>query len=224
MLAVAPDFVQLFRDLVRRVTKLEQRSAWANSGMSPTAPGEVTVDGSLVVGSGEAKSGNFAAGATGWHLGSDGNVEVNDITLRGGIIGNEALTNPVIPNSVWKGTTANFGLAVAWTALVSESLTIPAGVTSVQVLGFVRLVAANSTASKDYLYSNLDIGGLSSGGFSTPVAPGDYGTSFCSFARTMTGLTPGDTVTLTALGSTGSAAWASGPNVCQISASVTWYR
>ena len=154
-----------------------------------------------------------------------GNVAITGtLSLPAGIIDNEALANPIVPQSVWKGTTSNFGLAVAWSTLVTQVLTVPSGVNAVQVVGFVRLVAANSTASKDYLYSDFDIGGQSCGGFSTPVESGEYGTSFCAFARTMTGLTPGGTVALTASGSTGSASWASGPNVCQIAASVTWYR
>lgn len=197
--------------IAERVRKLENRSPFFGTGMHANGSGGIDSD-------------NFVTGTSGYSFKSDGNAEFNDLTLRGGIIGNDALTNPVIPQSVWKGTTSNFGLAVAWSTLVTQNLTVPSGVTSVQIIGFVRLVATNTTASKDYLYSDFDIAGQSSGGFATPVEAGDPGTSFCSFARTLTGLTPGSTVTLTASGSTGFASWSSTDNVCQISASVTWYR
>ena len=194
----------------------------ANTGMSVPGPGVTQVDGSLVVQGGDAKSGNFATGSTGWHLDHTGNAEFNDLTLRGGIIGNDALTNPVIPQSVWKGTTADFSLNTGWTALTAQTQSAPSGASSVIVHGFVRLVATNTTASKDYLYSDLDIAGQSCGGFATPVAAGDVGTSFCSFARVLTGVS---SVTLTAYGSTSTGTWATGTgNVCQISASVLWFR
>ena len=202
------------------IKRLQNRSPFFGTGVTPTADNGLTIEGSLTVTSGQMQ-GNYAAGSSGWHLDHSGNAEFNDLTLRGGIIGNDALTNPVVPQSVWKGTTANFGLTVPWVGLTSQTLPAPPDATSVIVHGFVRLVAQNTTGVIDYLYSDLDIDGQSCGGFSTPVNPGDYGTSFCSFARVLTGVS---STTLTALGSTGNASWASGPNVCQISASVLWFR
>lgn len=199
----------LWKQQLETNRQLRSRSAFTDTGMHPNGLGGLDSD-------------NYVPDTSGYRLAET--PEFNDIKLRGGIVGNDALTNPVVPQSVWKGTTANFGLAVAWSTLVTQVLTVPTDVSSVQIIGFVRLVATNTTASKDYLYSDFDIAGQSCGGFATPVDPGDPGTSFCSFARTLPGLTPGDTVTLTASGSTSFAAWASSDNVCQISASVTWYR
>jgi len=217
-----PSFIRRFKDLEQQVTRILNASPFTGTGMSIPAPGVVQVDGELDVNGPIDVHGaaNFDGNTT-----IGGNAAITGtLSLPAGIINNDALANPVVPQSVWKGTTSNFGLAVSWSTLVSQALTVPSGVNSAQVIGFVRLVATNTTASKDYLYSDFDIAGQSSGGFATPVDPGDPGTSFCSFARTLTGLTPGGTVTLTASGSTGFASWASTNNVCQISASVTWYR
>lgn len=205
-----------------RVKKLEdsvarRASVFFGTGFHPTAKNGIESDDF----DGDLDAGD--AGTKGWAMNAV-RAAFGELILRPGSIGNDALTNPVIPQSVWKGTTAPFGLAVAWSTLVSQALVVPAGVSSVQVIGFVRLVATNTTATKDYLYSDFVIEGLSCGGFATPVDAGDPGTSFCSFARTLTGLTPGDTITLSAAGSSGFAPWGSTDNVCQISASVTWYR
>lgn len=221
--------------LKKRIVALEDAvrrrgSAFFGTGLHPNGQGGLDSDNydaahgfSLKGETGDAEfNGSVDVGG---ELNVTGNTVIGGtLSLPAGIIDNEDLANPVVPQSVWKGTTANFGLAVAWSTLVSQTLTVPSGVDSVQVIGFVRLVATNTTATKDYLYSDFDIAGQSSGGFATPVDAGDPGTSFCSFARTITGLTPGDTITLSASGSTGFASWASTNNVCQISASVTWYR
>lgn len=210
------------QDIEARLRALEQRRPLANTGMSVPGPGVTQVDGNLNVTGAENVSGSLNVGGI---LNVTGDTVIGgDLTMPNGSIQSAWLANLVSPQSVWKGTTANFGLTVAWSTLVTQTLTVPADVNAVQVIGFVRLVATNTTASKDYLYSDFDIAGLSCGGFATPVDPGDPGTSFCSFARTMTGLTPGSTFTLTASGSTSFASWSSTDNVCQISASVTWYR
>lgn len=212
-----PGLIARIKRLEESVKRLTSASPFYGTGIHPTGAGGMESD---------AFDGNLGAGdagTTGWAF-NDQAVAVGELILRPGSIGNEALTNPVIPQSVWKGTTANFGLSVPWSTLVTETLTVPAGVSSAQIIGFVRLVANNTTATKDYLYSDFAIGDKSCGGFATPVDPSDPGTSFCSFARTMTGLTPGGTIVLEALGSTAAGTWASTNNVCQIAASVTWYR
>lgn len=204
-----PSLLTRLRKIEEWMRRKDSASPFFGTGMHPNGAGGLDSD-------------NFVTNVSGYRLAET--PEFNDLKLRGGLIGNDALTNPVVPQGIWKGTTANFGLAVTWSNLVTQAVVVPAGASSVIVHGFVRLVASNTTASKDYLYSDLVIAGQNCGGFSTPVTSGDAGTSMCSFVRVMTGLTPGDTFDVIARGSTGLASWASSDNVCQISASVLFFR
>ena len=209
-----PSFLKDYKALKDTVRRLMNRDALAGTGMSTPSRGTTQADGSFIV------NGDIDVHGT---ANFDGNTTIGgNLSMPNGIIQSDWLANLVTPQSVWKGTTADFGLGTGWSALTAQTQNAPSGATSVIVHGFVRLVATNTTASKDYLYSDLDIAGSSCGGFATPVAAGDVGTSFCSFARVLTGVS---SVTLTAYGSTGSASWGTGTgNVCQISASVLWFR
>src|SRR5690349_15997908 len=97
------DYDALWRDVRNALAQLRVflRNPLANTGLSATEPGTLQVDGDLVVKDGEVRSSNYVAGVSGWRLRPDGTIEMNDAQIRGGIIGNDALTNPVIPGSVW---------------------------------------------------------------------------------------------------------------------------
>ena len=93
------DIVSELAALKKRVDDLSRRSPYAGTGAAPNGDnglvvdgdlivdgnfdlnGQGNVDGSLTIGSGEAKSGNYATGASGWHLGGDGKAEFKDVTL-----------------------------------------------------------------------------------------------------------------------------------------------
>jgi hypothetical protein len=132
----------------------------------------------------------------------------------------------VIPGSIWKGTTANFGLTVAWASTVSQAAVVPSGCTQLLAFATTRLVAENTTGSTDYLYSDMDIGGQSAGGFALEVGAGKVGQSQTTFSRLMSGLTPGGSVTLSAYASSGNANWPAPaiPNVQQFAATLIWLR
>jgi hypothetical protein len=60
------------------------------------AGGDLLVeDGSIIASGGPVESGNFVHGSSGWRASQSGNLEVNDLTVRDAIIGNNALTSPV---------------------------------------------------------------------------------------------------------------------------------
>lgn len=83
--------------------------------------------GNLIIDQGNAQSGNYAAGSAGWALFPTGNAEFNAITLRGGIIGNDALTSPLSMASSGAGQT---GITPGATADYAGSLIpVPTGYT-----------------------------------------------------------------------------------------------
>lgn len=203
---------------------LRNTSPFAGTGFTVAADGVTQVNGSLVVQSGEAKSGNFAAGSTGWHLDHSGNAEFNDLTLRGGIIGNDALTSPVATGQAFVGT-SGFGLSVAGAWLLTRTATVPTGFTVCTVTAFGRVAAINSTATGDGLYSALDVNGAGGSQFSTFVPAGQASTSTVGFSTTLTSLTAGATVTTRLFASTGLASWASNAaNGADLSVTFLWTR
>jgi hypothetical protein len=214
----------------QRSTLTNKGTLFEGTGIHFPSPGVVQVDGAMQV------TGSLDVDST---INVDGDATFNgDTTIGGnaaitgtlslpaGIIDNDALANPVVPQSIWRGTTANFGLTVAWAATVSETVTIPSGCTKLLAFATTRLVAENTTASSDAMYSDMDIGGDSAGGFSLEVEPGKSGQSSTTFSRLMTGLTPGGSVALTAYASSGSANWPapSNANVQQFGAILIWLR
>jgi len=178
--------------------------------MSATAEGETTVDGSLIVTGNLEVSGHAAITGT--------------LSLPSGIINNDALTSPVVPESRWLDA-SNFGLTTAWVANVTISVTIPDGFTTLQVMAAGRLNAGNSTANTDALYTKITIGAATQSGFPMPVLPGGFVTSVTALATTLTGLTSGGTVNIVLWGLAGNAAWAvNAANAADLSVSLLWLR
>lgn len=202
------------------------------TGLSVPSPGVTQVDGSLIVQNGEAKSGNYASGSAGWHLGNDGNAEFNALTLRGGIIGNDALTNPSSPQAIYDSV-QNFGLTTTLTNIRTTNVTIPAGFTKAAVQLTVRAYATNPNttggnngAGGDYLYAEANINGYNGYALPTGVSGSNgSGTNVSTFALVLTGLTPGGTVVLQCAAQTGFLSWAANAsNTADVSAMIVWYR
>ena len=98
------------------------------------ASGITVSGGKLVVdGSGVAESGNYTPGSAGWALQPNGNAEFNNLTLRGGIIGNDALANPITFGSA-DHAIASINLPNATSVLTSANIAVPAGFTTAAVL------------------------------------------------------------------------------------------
>lgn len=159
-------------------------------------PGTLRILGSLAVdnditigGSGEVtgllQSTNFVPGVSGWRLTSTG-LEVNTLTAKDAIIGNAALTDPVI----FQTGTASAGptSAIAGADFATVSVTVPAGCTRASVSAVCSMLAGggppNLTASAN-INGNL--------GFAMVVAnlTGTEASGTATHAVPLTGLTPG---------------------------------
>jgi hypothetical protein len=174
------------------------------------AGGSVLINnGNLVVtGTGLAESGDFVTGASGWALKPNGGAEFNDLTLRGGIIGNDALNNPVSVK-VGHADATNFSLnTTSFTEKKRTTITVPTGFTQALVFGTSQIAALNTTGTSDYFYLCTRINGPS-GGYSsaTLTTPGVWGDQSASNAALLTGLTGGGTFYVSACSWTNSAAW-----------------
>ena len=171
------------RQQQRQMVRLADTSAFALSGTSVTAEGVVTVDGELDV------TGAMVVGGT--------------LSLPAGIVGNDALTSPVVPQAVYLQV-SNFALTTSEVTLASSVITVPAGFTSaiVTLIGQVRCYNLHSTggsngAGGDYVLSQPFAGShygnalgailLGSGGDSYDITP---------LTAILTGLTGGGTFTV----------------------------
>lgn len=189
------------------------RSAFTGTGVHPN--GNQGLD-----------SDNYVAGAAGFSLrGGDGFLEINDVLIRGGIIGNDSLSNPVAPGSIYDSRT-NFSLTTTLTNIKTTTITVPPGFTEAAVSITARVFAINPTASLDYLYGQANIAGYN--GYALPLAvsaSGGSGTNVSPFSVVLSGLTPGSTFTVQIAACTGFAAWAANAsNTAEVSGSILWFR
>lgn len=171
-------------------------------GAATTIGGDLDVSGLLrvlasAIVSGNIRSSNFVAGSSGWRLTSTG-LEVNDITLRGGIIGNDALTDPVraTAGSANTGTAVSIGTSAGSYATVTIS--VPTGYSRAFVQGSSSIASANAVAA--YIATRID----GTDGLVMPLvsAPNGALSGAVTFAREVTGLSGGSlTVTTRAFGS-----------------------
>lgn len=226
------DLVKWMKGIEYQIALLRERlnNPLANTGLSVPGPGVTQVDGSLVVQNGETKSGNYAAGSAGWHLDHSGDAEFNSLTLRAGIIGNAALTNPV-RGDVMTANASNFALTTSAVTLASSTWALPSGFTSVTVDVTAKVYAINSTAGLDYVYGRPRIVRVSDGATvlptATPTAASGSGGSGTSIERyvAVVALAAGDSVTISVEGWTAFAGWAANAsNYAEVSGSLTWYR
>ncbi len=165
------------------------------------ANGSLHIDGptgNLIIDNGDIRSGNYVAGTSGWDLAPTGNAEFNSLTLRGGIIGNDALTNPVNFGGIGYSATA-FTVTSSSTAVVTRTITIPTGFTQAAIIGVSTAGAVNGSTGAGYLYIQTVINGT--GGAVMPAYGGPSGGwAFvaASAMRTLSGLTTPGVITVTA--------------------------
>jgi hypothetical protein len=148
------------------------------------------------------------------------------LSLPAGIIGNAALTSPVMPQAVYFET-QNFALShTSASTFTSSTVTVPAGFTSAVVSVVGRLFAINPNAGADYLSAVTKIDGT--GGVSVPLLVGPSGGSGINvspFSRVLTGLTPGGTFVLALMGNSNIADWAAdAANIAEVSGTILWFR
>lgn len=143
------------------------------------------------------RSANFAPGQAGWRLTSTG-LEVNTLTAKDALIGDQALANPVAASagSANTGTAVSVGTSAA--SFASVAIPVPAGYSRAFVTGISSLASANAVAA--YIATRID----GADGMTMPIvsAPNGAASGSVSFARQVTGLSGGSlTVQTRAYGS-----------------------
>jgi hypothetical protein len=149
-------------------------------------------------------------GTTGWGIGGPDETPVfNNIVLRGGIIGNDALTSPV---SIAAGSDSadSFALSTTSTTRAQVDLPVPAGFTQALAFCVANVTGTNSTASSDSIDVGIWINGVGVGGSQAiqQTAPSTTGGATRGGSRLLTGLAGGN-VTFQSRVRTGIAGWAS---------------
>lgn len=194
--------VRQVQDLQRQLNELKAASSLGGASIDA---GDLQVNngGSVIVnGGGDIQSGDFdgalpaTPGTTGWALGGSGsNAIFNNLVLRGGIIGNSALTSPVFPRSV-HADSASFSLSTTMTAKVTATVSVPAGYTQALVIAASQVTARNSTNVADILAVGVSIGGSP-----VPGTPADINSMATSTSHPIVCATCVGTALLTSLGS-----------------------
>jgi hypothetical protein len=197
-----------------RLTHLLNRSPFFGTGMHPNGAGGIDSD-------------TYVAGTAGYSFKNTGNFEVNNITLRGGIIGNDALTNPLSPLTLHADAT-NFAPTTAGVTIMSVTATVPSGYTKALLIGlYVSAFAHNSTAANDSLYANILTTPATAGWqIPSPTCPaGAWTSAYQQGTLLVTGLTGGGTVTISGQVSTSGANWAANAsNVANLDVAVMFLR
>jgi hypothetical protein len=201
------------RAIEEQLRRLRNTSAFSGTGVHPNGNGGLDSD-------------NFVAGTSGYSFKADGNAEFNDLTLRGGIIGNDALSSPVA-TAVAHADASDFSLAPgANQVLATATVPVPAGYTRAMVAATAGISAFNPTASSDYLYCVATIQSDATRGWALPVTvnASDSGIATQSATANLTGLSGSFTVKVA--GSTASGNWNTSVtgNVANIDATVLFLR
>lgn len=187
------DLETLITDLRERVRILEASAVLAQGGTIKVAAGEViqstNFDGALP----------GTAGTMGWALGGAGSAMIiNNLVLRGGIIGDAALANP-----------AAFGVANAdvsgltFTTVTTErdaTIAVPSGYTRALVMATATSGATAAASAIANLYVSCTIQGAGPTFVAQQLPAGLAGSVTRSFAASLSGLAGGGTVTIGALG------------------------
>lgn len=133
-----------------------------------------------------------AAGTRGWGLTAAGDAIFNDLILRGDIIGNDALANPVYPVAAG-GSAGNFAIdSTPHSSKCEVDVAVPDGYTQVLVQTSVDLTVFNSSGGGLYVYANAHPGSAAPGVNSECYVPNSEGRSFSNSAQNLlTGLSGG---------------------------------
>jgi hypothetical protein len=205
------------RAIENRLNQHSAKSPFWGTGIHPN--GEQGLD-----------SDNFVTDVSGFRLAET--PEFNDLKLRGGIIGNDALTQPVVPG-VSRASATNFALTVAWAELAGQTLTIPSLATTLLATVSGRMYAINPRTSggadgtgTDALFVSVQLGAQASQATPTGISGSNgFATTNCSESFIVTGLTPGSTIRLSVYGSSGYQSLAAqADNYASFAATLVWLR
>jgi hypothetical protein len=195
--------------ITERVKKLENAASnkFSGTGLSVPSDGVTQVDGSLVVQSGDARSGNYVAGSTGWHLPASGAAEFTDIVILGVAVGSDA----PVKIQVSRLYAEAFSLTTSYSQKDSTSLTVPTGCTRLLAILSASMYVVNQnttggsdTNGGDAIYVRATIQSSNTGG--SPIGLTGYNgftTTTSNDTFQLTGLNPGDTVSFGVEGKSG---------------------
>ncbi len=199
-----------------RVRALERKVDALLKG-APMRNTSITEGGIRVGGDGYIRSTNWDGtslndpGTQGWALGGpEGIAIINTLFLRAGIVGNDALANPV-RQAFASNAQTGFGLATSFQDLAPATIVVPPGFDSAVVFSFASVLAQNPAGGvADWLWIESGIAGETSGGMPAQASPGAWVTHGIMGVSLKSGLRrEGDTITVAARAFAQQRAWAS---------------
>jgi hypothetical protein len=184
-----PDFlVREIADLKRDLRELRQ-ALGALTGMTFVngAISSKTFDGDLAA---------PAAGNNGFALGGPHDtLIVNDILLKGEIIGDDALVNPV-STDVYNQPTTGRGASSSYFVYISGSIAVPSGFSRAVVMAAGYCQALANGGGGFYVETKIKIGGVDGPECSQWTAAGTASSAPASNAQLVTGLSGGGSVSV----------------------------
>lgn len=146
------------------------------------------------------------------------------LTLKPGIIGNDALANPLDADAN-SASQAGTAIGTASTVRATVTFTVPPGYTRALIISTAGVMGRNSTASTDYLYVMSIVGGSLGGELYTAIPAGYSGGTSAPFYSRLTALSGGMVLEVSVATRTGFAGWAaSTANMATIHAQVIYLR
>lgn len=206
-------------------------------GITVVNGGGVTVDdgGDIVMDGGEIRSADFdgslnppSAGTAGWAMGGPQNAAVlNTLLLKGGIIGNDALANPLRVAQNGNSTTGTPTFTTTPTGMTSCTITVPAGFTNAILSTDGYAAGLNPLGGPDNLLCRIRVtGGMTGVSAGTPmgVAAG-FSTMNRQAFNVQAVVTPGSIITISVEVWTSVGSWpASTLNFATLTAFAVFFR
>ena len=219
--------VQKIQDMERQITELRAANPFAAMGVKPMPDGLIvegyeTINGPLEVNGESTINGDQEVNGDSVFNGS---MAINGpLILQPGSIENDALTNPLSPQTA-HADVANFALATGPNAeMVRATVTVPAGYTQALVMASASMGNRNPTGAVDDMYIDCRINGVVSGWSSqTSVMAGKEGFVINVGTALLTGLS--GTFYIAANASSSLAAWpANGAAAINVDAIIMFLR
>lgn len=151
--------------------------------------------GNLIIDKGDVRSGNYVAGSAGWNLAPSGDAEFNALTLRAGIVGNDALANPVAFAGN-KGSVNAVLPPTSYGTACTADLTIPSWAGSVVVMATASISATSSGSPGGAVIGDILIDGAAGDSDVLTLAAGASGNFAVLAQRTYTATPPTISVSL----------------------------
>lgn len=219
--------IRRIQQLERDMVELRAANIFGRTGITPKDGGTdfdgyVTVNGLIVVNGASTFNGPLVVNGGSTFNGAM--AVTGTLSLPAGIIGNDALANPLTTGSAGM-TASNQSFTTTPTQYGTELITVPAGFTRAVVMNGVSAGGTNSGAGGDYLYVAAGINGVPGGEMPSYANAGFYASGSAFGVRTLTGLTAGSSISVSVQVRTNSGAWAAaGANIVNVNALALFYR